>query len=168
MTLRVSTDTEQWLADVGFGAGLLEPLLWDETGQAQDQGRWTYQLICQAPGSWQVRQASDKEWTALYSFTREPQRASDVEMASHFTSTHPSSPFLGQAVVMREADDAHHGLRDRHLPTTRPDGTTTEQVLNDSEAAAALRDDFGLPLGHDEIANLTTALPPIDADPRHP
>lgn len=165
MTLHVGTDTEQWLADVGFGAGLLEPLPWDETGDAHDQGGWTYQLLPAAPGSWQVCQRGGEEWTALYSFTEEPQHASDVEVADHFTSTHPSSPFVGQAVAMRRATDAQHRLRDRRLTTTRPDGATEERVLDDAEVATALRDDFGLSLSDDEIADLASALSTNDASP---
>jgi len=86
MCLHVRSDTEQWLADVGFGAGLLEPLPWPGTGAAQQQGGWTYQLISPHAGSWQVRERLNPDWQVLYTCTDEPQHASDVEVADHFTS----------------------------------------------------------------------------------
>jgi N-hydroxyarylamine O-acetyltransferase len=160
MTLRVRTETEQWLADVGFGNGLLAPLPWDETGAAHQQGGWTYQLTSPGQGSWQVRERLGQRWTVLYRFTEEPQHASDVIVANHFTSTHPSSPFVGQVVVVRKDADAFRRLVDRRLIIARPDGSAEERLLTDTEFADALADDFGLPLSRTEVGDLIAALPP--------
>ncbi len=81
MTLHVRADDEQWLADVGFGAGLLEPLPWGDTGSRQ-QGGWTYQLIPDGPDRWQLHERTGPDWSVLYSFTAEPQHAADVEVAN--------------------------------------------------------------------------------------
>ena len=105
MTLRVQAESSRWLADVGFGAGLLEPVPWDHTGTPQRQGGWPYQLS-QTGNNWQLRQRIAGQWATLYSFTEEPQHASDVEIANHLTSTYPNSPFVG-----------HTDLRD-----ARPEG----------------------------------------------
>lgn len=158
MTLHVSAGGEQWLADVGFGAGLLEPLAWQPAGPPSRQGGWVYQLASPAAGSWQVRQHMAGERTVLYSFTDAPQHASDVEMSNHFTSTHPSSPFAGQAIAMRKTADLQRRLVGRRLTTIRPDGSTDEQVLDDAEVTAALRDDFDLPLSRQELAEVIKAL----------
>ncbi len=157
MTLHVHSDTEEWLADVGFGAGLLEPLPWGGT-ESHRQGGWTYQLT-QESGSWQLREAQGQDWAVLYSFTEDPQHASDVEVANHFTSTHPSSPFVGQLVVMRKDLEERRRLLNRRLTITRPDGTTDERELTDTQVAAALHDDFGLSLTPDEETVLIAALP---------
>lgn len=53
MTLHAHGDGHSWLADVGFGAGLLEPLPWGDR-DPRDQGGWTYQLAGDA-GTWEVR-----------------------------------------------------------------------------------------------------------------
>ena len=146
MTLRVRANAEQWLADVGFGDGLLEPLPWDDTRAAHRQGGWTYQLVSPGASSWQLRQRRGQRWTVLYRFTEEPQHASDVLVANHFTSTHASSPFVGQVVVMRKDGDAVRRLLGRRLITARPDGSSDERVLTDAEITEALADDFRVPL----------------------
>jgi len=110
MTLRVQADGEQWLADAGFGAGLLEPLPWGDTGPHQ-QGGWTYQLVPDGNRAWLLRERGRADWAPLYSFTAKTQHAADVEVANHFTSTHPSSPFTGRLIVMRKI--AHPGERHR-------------------------------------------------------
>jgi N-hydroxyarylamine O-acetyltransferase len=160
MTLRVRAGTEQWLADVGFGNGLLEPLPWDDTGASHQQGEWTYQLVSPGGDSWQLRERQGRKWTVLYHFTHEPQHASDVIVANHFTSTHASSRFVGQVVVMRKDADAVHRLLDRQLTTARPDGSSDERMLTDTEIADALADDFGVPLSRTEVGDVIAALPP--------
>ena len=160
MTLRVGADEGQWLADVGFGDGLLEPLPWDDTRAAHRQGGWTYQLGSRGASSWELRQRRGAEWSVLYRFTEEPQHASDVLVANHFTSTHASSRFVGQMVVMRKDAEAVRRLLGRRLITARPDGSSDERLLTDAEIAGALADDFGVPLSRAEVGNVIAALPP--------
>lgn len=158
MTLHVRAQGEQWLADVGFGAGLLEPLPWEDTGPHQ-QGGWTYQLVPDGESHWQLRERTGADWTVLYSFIGEPAHAADLEVANHFTATHPSSPFTGQLIVMHKDAGARRRLVGRRLTITRPDGSTHEQQLTDPEVADSLHHDFGLPLNPQETRALTAALP---------
>jgi N-hydroxyarylamine O-acetyltransferase len=166
MTLRVRANAGQWLADVGFGDGLLEPLPWDDTRAAHRQGGWTYQLVSAGGSSWQLRERLGQEWTVRYRFTEEPQHASDVTVANHFTSTHPSSRFVGQVVVVRKDADAARRLVGRRLTTARPDGSSDERMLTDAEVADALADDFGVPLSRAEAGNVIAALPPHEGQVR--
>lgn len=158
MTLHVQADGQQWLADVGFGAGLLEPLPWGDTGPRQ-QGGWTYQLVPDGLDHWQLHELTGDDWTALYSFAAEPQHAADVEVANYFTSTHPSSPFTGQLIVMRKDGDMCRRLVGRQLTITRADGSTHEQQLTNAEVTDALHHDFELPLTPQEARELTATLP---------
>jgi N-hydroxyarylamine O-acetyltransferase len=160
MTLRVRAETEQWLSDVGFGNGLLEPLPWDDTGAGHRQGEWTYRLATPGGGSWQLHERQGQKWTMLYRFTEEPQHASDVIVANHFTSTHASSRFVGQVVVMRKEDDSLRRLVGRQLTISRPDGSSDERVLTDTEIADALVDDFRVPLTRAEVRAVIATLPP--------
>lgn len=158
MMLHVRTGNQQWLADVGFGAGLLEPLPWGDTGP-HHQGGWTYQLAPSGECNWEVREVRGTEPATLYNFVDEPQHASDVMVANHFTSTHPSSPFVGQLVAMRKDEDAHLRLHGRRLSQIWPDGSTTEHELTDAEITRAVRDQFGLELTQPEVAQLLRSLP---------
>lgn len=164
MTLRVRSGGEQWLADVGFGAGLLEPLPWDGTGAAHEQGGWTYQLLDLGEGSWRLRQRQGEEWTALYDFAEERHHLSDVIVANHFTATHPSSRFVGPLIAMRKYDNEARRLIGRQLVTTRPDGSSVERTLSDAEIAAALVDDFGLTLTEDDVSELLASLEGADPE----
>ena len=163
MALHVTGRDGQWLADVGFGAGLLEPLPWDSSGQPHRQGGWTYQITSPEAGTWVTRQASGDGWLDMYTLTAEPQHASDVEMANYFTSTNPRSPFTGHAIVMRKTAEAQHRLRDRELTTIWPDGTSTGRALTDAEITSALRELFHLPLAAEQVTQLLATLPPLGA-----
>lgn len=160
MILHVTGRDGQWLADVGFGAGLLEPLPWDGSGRPYRQGGWTYRIAAPEAGPWVTQQASGGKWLDLYTIVPEPQHASDVDMANYFTSTNPRSPFTGHAIVMRKTADVQHRLRDRDLSTIWPDGTSTERTLNDVEIVSALREMFRIPLTGEEVAQVLGTLPP--------
>ena len=114
MTLHARAGGERWLADVGFGLGLLEPLPWGDTGP-HPQGGWAYRLVAVGERTWQVRERQGETWTALYRFSEEPQHASDVVVANYFTSNHPSSPFVGRPVVIRKEPHSRLRLHGRQL-----------------------------------------------------
>lgn len=158
MALHVHRDEEQWLADVGFGGGLREPLVWGDT-RPHRQGGWTYRMTPTPTGSWHLGERLGSQWAVLYSLGPEPQHAADVVMANHFTSTYPDSPFVGQPVVMRNDDDLRRRLRGRELSLVRPDGSTEQRRLTDTELTVFLRDDMGLPLTDTELASILGVLP---------
>jgi N-hydroxyarylamine O-acetyltransferase len=111
MVLRVPIGGEVWLADVGFGAaGLLEPIPLRD-GAMAEQGGFTYRLRRDASG-WilSIRDAADVE-TDLYEFSEEPQTPMDVEVANHFTSTHPESIFRKTLTIQRAARASRTILR---------------------------------------------------------
>jgi N-hydroxyarylamine O-acetyltransferase len=156
MALRVEVGGQQWLADVGFGSGLLEPLPFDADDPTR-QGGWTYQLESIRPGSWAVRELHGDEWVTLYGFDEQRLHAADVVMANHFTSTFPRSPFVGRLVVVRKEDESTLALRDRTLTLTRPDHSEDERAVADDQLGSILRETFGLPLSDDEVKRLTFA-----------
>ena len=154
MCLRVIGTDGQWLADVGFGAGLLTPMPWTDNQQHQDG--WNYRLGTEPNDTTRILAEEGPEgWVPLYSFTSEPVHASDVQMANHFTATHPSSPFVNRLVAMRR--HAHHRirLRGRTLQTTRSDGSHFEQNLSEEELGDILANEFDIHLTDRERSELT-------------
>jgi N-hydroxyarylamine O-acetyltransferase len=153
MTLRATAGTERWLADVGFGSGLLEPLPFDAPG-SYEQGAWAFELVTIGAGSWALRERERGEWVTGYVFDDQRQHAADVVMANHYISTFPRSPFVGQMVVVRKDEHTVRRIRGRTFTVTHPDWSIEERTLDDGELARALRDVFGLPLSDEEIAQL--------------
>lgn len=153
MVLAVETSMGRWLADVGFGAGFLEPIPLGE-GVVSRQGGWTYGLERREGGVWLLRSAGPDGWSDLYAFTTEPQFLVDYIVYNHFTSTHPASPFVGRAVAIRTTPEVRHTIRGRELVSARPDGSTERRELTDEELPRALRQTFGVVLEPEELATL--------------
>jgi N-hydroxyarylamine O-acetyltransferase len=158
MALQVHAGAGRWLADVGFGSGLLEPLSFD-AGGAHTQGGWTFELSPTAAGAWQLRERQGRDWVTRYSLDEQRLRAADVVMANHFTSTYPHSPFVGQLVVVRRDADSTCQLIGRRLTITLPDQSTDERWLSDREFADALHGVFNLSLSPEELTQLIAAVP---------
>jgi N-hydroxyarylamine O-acetyltransferase len=156
MLLRVRIGARDWLADVGFGSGLLEPLPFDALG-AQTQGAWTYELAVAGPASWELRELEGEDWVTRYGFADERQYPADFAMANHFTSTFPRSPFVGQLLLLRREPDVIKGLVGRTLTLIQPDRSVEERQLRDDELGEALDDVFGVSLNAGELAELVAA-----------
>jgi N-hydroxyarylamine O-acetyltransferase len=108
--------------------------------------------------TWRVEQLTGDTAGTLYSLIDEPVHASDVLMANHFTSTHPSSPFVGQLVAIRKDDASFvrlHGLARR---VERSDGTAEEERLPPARVVAALREEIGVPLSEADARELEATL----------
>ncbi len=143
MTLLVDVDGAQWLADVGFGAP--GPLLPVPFGSAEEsrQHAWTYRVV-DADGSSLLQSSRGTAWENLYAFTREPQHRVDYELMSHYTSTHPSSPFTQTLTAQRIAPDVRHTLRNREYCEDRAGGIRQRTLADDDEVLDVLADTFAL------------------------
>jgi N-hydroxyarylamine O-acetyltransferase len=153
MMLNVHLDGEVWLADVGFGAALLEPVLLGD-GVTVRHGAWTYGTRRRADGSWALREPGDGEGADLYAFTGESQHRVDYVIANHFTATHPSSPFVGQVVAIRTTPRERFLLRGLTLTTKRAGGASDERVIAPDELGEVLRTTFGIALEAGEVAHI--------------
>jgi len=154
MLLRVMADDRPWLADVGFGASLLEPLAFDTRSPVR-QGGWTYRLDHdERRDVWLLRSKDVTGWTDLYEFTLEPQRQIDYVVYNHYTSTHPRSPFVSQVVALRTEPEIQYALRSRQLTTKRPDATTTGRDIAVEELPGVLATTFGIHLDAKETTEL--------------
>jgi N-hydroxyarylamine O-acetyltransferase len=101
MMLRVRVDGIDHLADVGFGAGVFSPMPFRD-GALVDQAGWRHRLV--RDGSlWTLEKEAADGWEALHTSDEAPQHLIDYEVAHHFISTHPKSPFSRKLVIMRLA-----------------------------------------------------------------
>jgi N-hydroxyarylamine O-acetyltransferase len=143
MTLQVDVDGAQWLADVGFGAsGPLLPVPF-AGGHVSRQHAWTYRIVDEA-GQWVLQSSRGAAWDDLYAFTLEPQHRVDYELASHYTSTHPSSKFTQVLTAQRIAPEVRRTLRDREYSEDRGSGIALRTLAGDDEVLDVLAGTFGL------------------------
>lgn len=166
LVLRVRAGDQSWLADTGFGTGLIEPLPFgDET--PRDQYGWTYRLAAAGQHLWRLQEHRDGGWVTRYRFDDQPQYPADITMANHFTATYPESHFVRQLVVIRKDPSGLRMLTGRRLSITRPGHPGSDRQLGDAEFASALTGVFGLQLDAGETARLSavTAEPPCLPSP---
>lgn len=148
MTLSVRIRDREYLADVGFGgSGPLLPVPLDGTIAEQPGGAYTVQR--EESGVLVLQHRWRGEWRDLYAFTSTPALPVDFEVANHFTSTHPSSPFVNTLTVQRSEPAGRYVLRGR-IYTVRVGERETVRRMGDEEIPALLRDQFGLDISDEE------------------
>lgn len=143
MLLRVELPEGAWLADVGFGGdGLVHPLAFDEEKELWI-GVFGHRL--RRDGElWVLQSNQAGGWGDLYAFTLEPQYPADYEMANHFTSTWPGSPFVNNLTAQRCWPERRALLRNREL-VVREAGGEMRQTVRDPEHLLEILDGvFGL------------------------
>jgi len=145
MLLMVNVEGADWLADVGFGGeGLLLPVPFT-AGRETRHYAWTYRVIEEKQGLWLLQSRRQEAWANLYCFTLEPQTAADCDMANHYTSTHPDSPFVHTLTAQLPTPAARHVLRNRELVTDGGGGNVARRMLKgDEELLDVLAGTFGL------------------------
>jgi N-hydroxyarylamine O-acetyltransferase len=145
MVLRLPIGDEVWLADVGFGGlGLLEPIpLREDVGS--EQGGFTYRL--RRDGYVWVLSMRDADGADvdLYEFSEEPQTRGDIEVANHFTSTHPESIFRKTLTIQRTAREERTILRSDAMTRYRR-GRISEEHIARERLRDVVRDEFAIQL----------------------
>ena len=157
--LRVAIQQEQWLADVGFGSGLLTPLPLAATGP-QRQGAWQYELVRGRDSAWRLREDDGSGWTTILTFTEEPQYFVDIEAANYNTATNPRSPFVQRPIVVRKDDTSVRTLLGREYTVERPGRPADRRQLTDEQFGEVLRAVFGPALSADELTALLATVEP--------
>ena len=154
MVLRV----DDLLADVGFGGlGLLEPIPLRDGATAEqggieyalhrDNGLWVLSMR-PSTGSGRPERVEGRDAAAtvdLYEFSDDPQTPWDVEVANHFTSTHPESMFRRTITIQRTRRDERLILRHDTLTRIRG-GRSIDEPIEPGRLRAIAREEFGVAL----------------------
>jgi N-hydroxyarylamine O-acetyltransferase len=143
MLLRVDLPEGVYVADVGFGGdGLVQAIPLAE-GSETWVGRVGHRLRREGD-LWILEGNVAGEWTDLYAFTLEPHYPVDFEMANHFTSTYPRSPFVLNLTAQRTWPERRVVLRNRDL-AVRENGVLETTIVRDPEhLLEVLESRFGL------------------------
>lgn len=143
MLLVVRVDGAPWLVDVGFGGFVpTEPVpLVHDVPHETPLG--TFRL--HREGAFHVLAANGSNgWADMYAFTDEPHTAIDYEAMSHFTSTHPSSRFRKNLIVVRPTRTERRALLNDEYIVRGPTGEGTRTKVPVAEVPRLLREVFGL------------------------
>lgn len=90
----VTIEGEQWIADVGFGAGTPRTPMPLEVDRPTSHDGQTVRLVNSEPWGIMLQELINDEWMNLYSFDMNHVCQSDIDYGNHFTATHPSSLFV--------------------------------------------------------------------------
>ena len=153
MTLVVEVDGGQFLADVGFGAGILVPLPLVDGGEV-DQAGWPHRMS-RRDSWWTLQKQTGDGWEDLLEFRLDEMHRNDYEVYHHYTSTHPKSPFIGRLVIMTLEPGVSRKLLGRELTVEKSDGSSETTTVAPDELDATLKD-LGIELTADELAGLRT------------
>ncbi len=143
MLLRVDLPEGAFLADVGFGGdGPVLPLPLT-TATETWVGGWGHRLARDGD-TWVLQGNAAGEWADLYAFTLEPHYPVDFEMASHFTSTHPRSPFVLNLTAQRSWPERRLVLRNRDLVVREGGAAEASSIRDPRHLLEVLEAQFGL------------------------
>ena len=157
MVLKVDLSDGSYLADVGFGACVLNSPLRLETDVEQRTAMGTYRLS-KADGLFSLNAKQPAGWRTAYVFNLEPQIQSDYELGNWYTSTSPLVPFTSMLIMERVSNDKRYKLVNRRFMIEARDGQLADERSIDSA------DEFRQVL--DEIFNVTPPAPVEEIFPR--
>ena len=152
MLMRVELPEGSFLADVGFGGLTMTGPIRFETGAEQETPHEPRRLLEHEDGlELQAKIAGD--WTPIYRFTLEPHRRTDYEVASWYTSTHPSSIFVQFLMAGRPQEGKWLSLFNREFKIRGLDGKAETRVLDSADEIAEVLDSyFGIALSEEDKA----------------
>ncbi|MFI5802456.1 arylamine N-acetyltransferase [Streptomyces sp. NPDC051561] len=165
-------DGRRWLADVGFGSSMLEPmeLVEGPEGVEAKQDAWKYWLRQQevTPGAvgFALHQPAlgaepgGDGWMVRHTVVLTPQYPVDFRTANHFVATSAHSPFSSRLFVQRVLPEASHTLDRLKLSTVRPGSGLPPEVreLEAGEVPEVLREVFGIEQSEGEAKVLVERL----------
>jgi N-hydroxyarylamine O-acetyltransferase len=163
LVLKVHLDGAVWLADPGFGPGLLEPVPLADGG-VHRQGPWRFRVRRGDDGGWRLQEWLADHWETHYTMPDEVTYAVDIADANHARSTSPWSPFVRRIIVIRKDDESIRRLLGREYEIVHPDGSRQVRVVPDSELTGLLAE-LGVRLTPAESAALVATPPPAGAAP---
>jgi N-hydroxyarylamine O-acetyltransferase len=144
LTLRVDLH-EPWLADVGFGDFVLDPLRL-RVGVEQKQEQGVLRIVEHGNDLRVEKLQQDGSVVEQYRFTQQPRRLEEFAEMCHFHQTSPESPFTRKSVCSMATLKGRITVADRKLIETN-NGTRHEKSLaSDEEWRCVLAEKFGVVL----------------------
>jgi len=152
--LKVELPEGAYLADVGFGACLLDAPLRLQAGIEQRTAMGTYRLT-EADGLFWLSTKRSDGWRTLYAFNLERHLPSDIELANWYTSTSPRVPFTSMLIMERVSGGKRYKLINRRFVVETRDGEVVSEgsISGAAELRQVLDGAFGVapPVSVEEV-----------------
>lgn len=155
--LRVRLPDGDVLADVGLGAGPLEPLALEPHPVRPTKGGWPYGVEHRPDGAWRLLTLRDGAPHPIHGFSLAPADAAALAEGNRHAATHPASPFPGRVIAMHRQGGEQVRLTGRKWTTATPDGEQHQEVST-NEALRLLDKCFGVRLQGEDAARLRALL----------
>ncbi len=151
--VQLAQPSQRWIADVGFGNGILEPLLLVEGEYAQEGFVFRLEPIPPRSGREGSRWLfhNHQHGGVGFDFTLQPRGMGDFAERCTWLQTAPKSGFVRVTVCHRWREDGIHSLRGAVLRHTQPSGVTERVIESEVDYHHALRDVFDLNLSAADI-----------------
>ena len=154
-------DERRWMADVGFGVGVLGPVpvpLSPGTGEPVRHGGWAHRADLTADGRIVLLERGAEGWQALHAMVDEEPDDAEVAESNRWVALQPRSPFAGRLIAMRTTEDRRERLVGRRVIISTADGRELVEELTASEALDALERRFGVATDGEDRAALERLL----------
>ena len=132
LALRVDLEGE-WLADVGFGESILDPVPFHQFGGGE------YRIEPDGP-AWVLFRDEKRR----YRFTLHPRQLGDFGGMCHYHQTSPQSHFTQGRVVSQATAEGRVMLSDTRLIVTQGDHRAEHPVSGETEFASLCQRHFGI------------------------
>ena len=145
MLLKVDLVEGPYLADVGFGACLLDTPLRFQTDIDQRTAMGTYRLT-QSSGLFSLAAKQPGGWRVMYVFDLQPQIQADYELGSWFTSTSPLVPFTNTIIMEKLGGDRRYKLVNRTFLVGAREGEVVEErpLRSSNDLRQAIDENFNM------------------------
>ncbi|MBI2707449.1 MAG: GNAT family N-acetyltransferase [Proteobacteria bacterium] len=143
--INLVTLDQRWIADVGWGNGLIYPLCLDTEAEQIQYGQ-AYKCSKNAEGFdvWQKREHG--KWEKLHSLTLHKQEMADFQGRNLYHQTTPSSPFAKERICTKPMEEGYLILKGNRFSYDTPQGQNIEILERDEDYRQILKDRFGLVL----------------------
>ena len=133
---------EPWIADVGFGGRLIEPLRLHDSGD-QLFGERRY-VLANDGDHWFMTGTEPGNPPVAYTFTLEPREFSQFEPVNEWLQTSPDSRFTLGEVVSLGTEHGRMTLAPGRLIVTEGEAREEREIGSPEERATILREQFGI------------------------
>jgi N-hydroxyarylamine O-acetyltransferase len=157
---RAADDPRRWMADVGFGVGVLGPVpVPDAAGEGEPvrHGSWEHRADLDE-GRLVLLERDESGWRPLHAGDDADPADDAIAASNAWVAQQEGSPFAGKLVAMRTTDDRRERLRGTRLEVAEAGGEPEGRLLAPEEALDELERRFGVFVDGDDRADLHSLL----------